>query len=189
MEARQPEEAELGAKGGPGCGRGGGGRLVGPLPQLSKPEEGSVHTPLSAPGPPPPRTSVSFLAGGGVRRKERKRGGTGAPIRLSALTQPSVIECSFPVTGPAQSGPFTGSPSRLPGNQATASAPGPLNSSSKPLNQQLPELGGGCRGRGTDARPGGGSGVGAIRREGGPWRRGQTKARKQRKTFCFSDPF
>lgn len=148
MEARQPEEAELGAKGGPGFGRGGGGRLVGPLPQLSKPEEGTVHTPLSAPGPPPPRTSVSFLAGGGVRRKERKRGGTGAPIRLSALTQPSVIECSFPVTGPAQSGPFTGSPSRLPGNQATASAPGPLNSSSKPLNQQLPELGGGVSGAG-----------------------------------------
>ena len=90
--------------------------------------------------------NICFFSGRGwgTKRRKKARGGQGLPILLSTLARPSVIECSFPVAGPAQRGPFMASP-WLPGNQATASAPRPLNSSSKPLHQQLPGPGKGER--------------------------------------------
>ena len=112
-----------------------------------------------------------------MRREESKQGGTrGSHSGLSTLTWHSVIECSFPVTGPAQRGPFMGSPARPPGNQATVSAPGPLNSSSKPLNQQLRGSG---EGQGADSRPGDGS------REGGPQKRREQKRGGKGKPSAF----
>lgn len=72
--------------------------------------------------------NICFFSAWGWGEKGRKpaRGDPGRPFLLSTLTRASVIECSFPVTDPAQRGPFMGSPARPPGNQATAPAPGLL---------------------------------------------------------------
>lgn len=110
--------------------------------------------------------NICFFSAWGWGEKGRKpaRGDPGRPFLLSTLTRASVIECSFPVTDPAQRGPFMGSPARQSGH---CSSSGPLNSSSKPLTQQLPGLGrragrgpvgGGTRTRACNKRVGGGKG-------------------------------
>ena len=167
MGMGKPEEEELG-------GRAAGGAWAtvwpAPPPALQCQRMGSPHVLLSA----STSQNICFFSGWGWGEKRRKkaRGDRGLPFRLSTLARPSVIECSFPVTGPAQRGPFTGSPSRLPGNQVTASAPRPLNSNSKPLHQQSPRSGERAGGAQTPGLAMGVSRVGTSGREdpGEKWR-------------------
>lgn len=171
----KPWKQEPGAHGGR---RSRGFEVGRPSPQASRARGGRGSLPRR-PRSPACTTSwnICFFSAWGWGEKGRKpaRGDPGRPFRLSTLTRASVIECSFPVTGPAQRGPFTGSPARPPGNQATAPAPGPLNSSSKPLTQQLLGLGRGVVGEGGQ-------------REGGPRPEPTTKGREQRRAFCAGTP-
>lgn len=127
----------------------GGGRAASvwpaPPPAPQRRRRGSLHALPSV----STSANICFFSGWGwgeKRRKQARGGYQGLPLLLSTRARPWVIECSFPVAGPAQRGPFMASP-WLPGNQATASAPRPLNSSSKPLHQQLPGPGEGGEGR------------------------------------------
>lgn len=114
-----------------------------PSPQLSQAEGGGSCISACS-----PRTSVSFLGGGGVRREESE-GGPGAPIwAFHSRARPSVIECSFPVTAQHKAG-LSWQPRQAARQSGNCLSSGPLNSSSKLLNQQLPGPGGGGgRGRG-----------------------------------------
>lgn len=143
-----------------------------PRPLLSQARRGASASSSST------SLNICFFSAWGWGEKGRKqaRGDPGRPFRLSTLTRASVIECSFPVTGPAQRGPFTGSPARPPGNQGTAPALGlftaPQSHSLSNYQAWAGERGGGGAGRG--------------RQEGGPRQEPTTKERGAKESLSLS---